>query len=92
MTVFSKKRFAFPNPDNGKEFLLKDQEFTYDLPEEIQADSYFKACVADGDIVVVDSPKAVDAVLQEGTIGKRNGKTPEDKPENIGIIDGGEAK
>ena len=57
MTVFAKKRFAFANPDatgdKNREFIIKDQEFTYNLPEELRKDDYFKACVVDGDITVI---------------------------------------
>jgi hypothetical protein len=92
MTVFSKKRFAFPNPDGGAEIILKDQEFTYTLPDKLREDVYFRMCEADGDIVVMDSVKQVDEVLKKGTAGKRNGAKSEQKPEDLNILDGGDAK
>jgi hypothetical protein len=91
MTVFSKKRFAFPNPD-GPEFLLKDQEFTYNLPDKLREDAYFRMCESDGDVVVMDTVKQVDEVLKKGTAGKRNGANSEQKPEALNILDGGDAK
>jgi len=96
MTVFSKKAFAFANPDStsdkDREFKLREQDFAYNIPEELQEDAYFKLCVADGDIVVMDSPKQIDEVLKNGTAGKRNSSPDEKKAEDLGIIDGGESK
>lgn len=92
MTVFSKKAFAFPNPDGEKEFRLEAQGFAHNLPDKLRNDEYFKMCVADGDIVVMDSAKQLDDVLKNGTSGKRNKAVDEQPAEALGIIDGGDSK
>lgn len=97
MTVYSKRAIAIPNPDaedpNGKdgEIRFGYEKFNYNVPDAVRQHPYFKANEAEGNLIVVETTKDVEKVV-ENTAPKRANAQKEAKPENLGIADGGEAK
>jgi hypothetical protein len=97
VTVYSKRAIALPNPNStdpagkDKEILLGHEKFTHDVPEGLKDHPYFKANVADGNLIVVETSKDVEKVV-EGSAPKRPNAQKETKPEDLGVVDGGDAK
>jgi hypothetical protein len=95
MTIFSKKSFAFPNPsstdEKDKYILCEAQKFTYDFPEGLTKNGYFKAAVARGDIVIIDKPQNIDKVVKDPRPTRTKSKI-EQSAEALGIFDGGTPK
>lgn len=66
MRIYSKKAFAFVNPDAGSLLDLKDATAAevkvfpggfHTVPDWVASDDMFKWALADGDIVVTEEPK-----------------------------------
>lgn len=97
MTVYSKRALAFPNPGatdpEGRdgEIRLGYEQFNYNVPDGLREHPYFKANEAEGNLIVVESPKDVEKVVT-GITPKRANVQKEAKPEDLGIADGGEVK
>ena len=97
MTVYSKRALAFPNPGatdpkgGDGEIRLGYEQFNYNVPDGLREHPYFKANEAEGNLIVMETPKDVEKVTT-GAPGKRANSDKEAKPEDLGIADGGEAK
>ena len=97
MTVYSKRAIALPDPNatdpagKDKEIHLGFEKFNYDVPDSLRQHPYFKANEAEGNLIVVETTKDVEKVV-ENTAPKRANAQKEAKPEDLGIADGGEAK
>ena len=97
MTVYSKRALAFPNPGatdpkgQDGEIRFGCEQFNYNVPAGLREHPYFKANEAEGNLIVMETPKDVEKVTT-GTPGKRANSDKEAKPEDLGIADGGEAK
>ena len=97
MTVYSKRAIALPNPNatdpegKDKEIFLGHEKFNYDVPDGLRKHPYFQVNEAEGNLIVMESPKDVEKVV-ENTTPKRANAQKEASPDALGIADGGEAK
>lgn len=74
MRIFTKKAFAFVNPDAGDLMDLKDATAAevktqpggfHTVPDWVQFDQMFKWALADGDITVMEEPKSTVVVMPQ---------------------------